>query len=207
MSVIYLPWNYAWILLSRVTGLDYTNIRDEAILELIALSQESALSELYDRYSRLIYSLAFNSLGDQDLAEEVTQDVFLRVWKKADTYRPDQGKVSLWLGSITRNRAIDVIRRLKSRPEGYAVPWALAESFDPPESVNVEKEVESSQQRQRVRLAITQLPEEQRQALAYAYFQGLTHREIANLLGEPLGTIKTRIRSAMQKLRQYLEDE
>lgn len=191
----------------RDNDLDYKNLEDEVLLKLIALSQENALSELYDRYSRLVYSMAMNSLGESSLAEEVTQDVFLRIWQKADTYLSGQSKVSTWIASITRHRAIDVIRRRKARPEGYLDPWATMEKLDFPEDMDVEEEVETAQQRQRVRQAIAQLPEEQRQALAYAYFQGYTHREIAELLNQPLGTVKTRIRMAMQKLRQYLEDE
>lgn len=183
------------------------NLEDEALLRLIIHSQENALSELYDRYSRLVYSLAMHALGDASLAEEVTQEVFLRVWQKADTYRPGHGKVSTWIASIARYRAIDLIRRRKARLEGYLDPWAAVEEIDLPENMDVEREVESSLQRQRVRRAIAQLPENQRQALAYAYFQGYSHSEIAELLGEPLGTVKTRIRMAMQKLRQFLEEE
>lgn len=183
------------------------NLDDESLLRLITQSQETALSELYDRYSRLVYSVAFNALGSPEQAEEVTQDVFLRVWEKAATYQPGQGKVVTWVASIARNRAIDMLRHLKVRPEGNLVEWAGEEAFDPPHSTNVEREVETSQSRQRVRQAIAQLPEAQRQVLAYAYFQGYSHSEIANLLDEPLGTVKTRVRLAMEKLRQILREE
>jgi len=186
---------------------DYAELDDGALLRLINNGQESALSELYDRYSRLVYSMAYNSLGEQALAEEITQDVFLRVWQKADTYRPGQGKVITWMASITRYRTIDVIRRRKIRPEGNLAPWAEASDLEQNNPINVESEVETHDLRWRVRQAINQLPDEQRLVLSYAYFQGYTHSQIAEIVNEPLGTVKTRIRLAMQKLRMYLHEE
>ena len=187
--------------------MDYKKLDDQSLIRLIARSQESALSELYDRYSRLVYSLALNAVGDPAIAEEITQEVFIRVWDHAGTYRVEKSKVVTWIASITRYRSIDVIRRRKVRPEGQSVSWDIESFAVETGSMNVEESVEVSQRRQRVRQAISMLPDEQRQALAYAYFQGYTHREIAEILGEPLGTVKTRIRLAMQKLRQLLEQE
>jgi len=186
---------------------DYKEFDDQLLIRLIARSQESALSELYDRYSRLIYSLALNAVGDPATAEEITQDVFIRIWDHAGTYQAEKSKVVTWIASITRYRSIDVIRRRKIRPESQSVSWEIEPSANEMNPINVEQTVEISQERRRVRQAISVLPEEQRQALAYAYFQGYTHREIAEVLGEPLGTVKTRIRLAMQKLRQLLEQE
>ena len=190
--------------------MDYKKFDDQSLIRLIARNQEGALSELYDRYSRLVYSMALNSLGDPAVAEEITQDVFIRIWDHADTYQAERSKVVTWIASMTRYRSIDVIRSQNVRPEGHSVPWDIGDidlSSHESDSVNIEQEVEISNKRQRVRQAISLLPEEQREALAYAYFQGYTHREIAEILGEPLGTIKTRIRLAMQKLRQLLELE
>ncbi len=187
--------------------MNYKQLDDQTLLRLIARSQDSALSELYDRYNRLVYSMALNAVGDGALAEEITQDVFVRIWEKAETYRAEQGKVITWMASITRYRAIDVIRRQKVRPEGNQTPWTEAVTADLPDSVDVEDEAELAQRRVRVHQAIAQLPAEQRQALAYAYFQGYSHREIAEALNEPVGTIKTRIRLAMQKLRLALSEE
>jgi RNA polymerase sigma-70 factor (ECF subfamily) len=186
---------------------DYKEFDDQSLIRLIARSQESALSELYDRYSRLVYSLALNAVGDPATAEEITQDVFIRIWDHAGTYQAEKSKVVTWIASITRYRSIDVIRRRKIRPESQSVSWEIEPSAIEMNPINVEETVEISQKRWRVRQAISMLPEEQRQALAYAYFQGYTHREIAEVLGEPLGTVKTRIRLAMQKLRQLLEQE
>lgn len=187
--------------------MDYKEIDDQSLIRLIARSQERALSELYDRFSRLVYSIALNAVGDPAIAEEITQDVFIRIWDHAGTYQAEKSKVVTWMASITRYRSIDVLRRQNVRPEGHSVPWEIEPSANEMSSINVEETVEISQIRRRVRQAISLLPEEQRQALAYAYFQGYTHREIAEALGEPLGTIKTRIRLAMQKLRQLLEQD
>ena len=187
--------------------MDYTILDDEALMRMISNAQELALGELYDRYSRLVYSVAYNALRSDSLAEEVTQEVFIRVWEKAHTYQAEQGKLATWLASIARNRSIDLIRRSKARPEGHLVDWAKSVSLDLPDSIDIEKQVEASQAQKRVRDALAHLPEEQRRPLALAYFLGYSHREIAQTLNEPLGTVKTRIRLAMQKLRQLLEYE
>ena len=187
--------------------MDYTRLNDEALLRLIVRSQEAALSELYDRYSRLVYSVALNTLGDSDRAEEVTQDVFERVWEKASTYSAEQGRVVNWLSSISRHRSIDFFRQTRSHHEELQITWQDAEEADLPDSQNVEWEVDLVQRQQRIRWAVAQLPAEQKQALGMAFFQGLSHPEIAAALGEPLGTIKTRIRLGMQKLRTLLQDE
>lgn len=180
---------------------------DEALLRLIVRAQDSALSELYDRYGRLVYSLAFNVTGEANDAEEVVQDVFLRVWNKADTYRAEQGKVATWLTGIARNRAIDVLRRRRSRPEGNRAEWATEELASLPNGTHIEREIETLQRQQRVRGALALLPAEQRVALHYAFLLGYSHSETAAALNEPLGTVKTRIRLAMQKLRQLLTDD
>lgn len=190
--------------------MDYKKLDDQSLMNLIARSQESALSELYDRYNRLVYSLAFNVVGDPAVAEEITQDVFIRIWDHAGVYQSERSKVITWVTSVTRHRSIDVLRSLKVRPEGHSVPWDIKDleaSRIESDSTNVEHEVEITQKRQLIRRAMSTLPEEQRQALAFAYFQGYSHREIAELTGEPLGTVKTRIRLAMRKLRQIFEQE
>ena len=178
-------------------------------MRLIAQARAEALSELYDRYSRLVFSLAFHTLGDAAMAEEVTQDVFFRVWEKAGSYRAEQAKVGTWLTSITRNRAIDMLRRREVRPEGHSLGWEeLAESNEPPSAGhNPEDLAAQALQGLRVRTAINQLPAEQQRALSLAFFGGYSHSEIAAQLGEPLGTVKTRIRMALQKLRNLLEEE
>jgi RNA polymerase sigma-70 factor (ECF subfamily) len=186
---------------------DYHKLDDNTLMRLMAGRREEALSELYDRYGRLVYSLCWNILGDQALAEEVTQDVFLRIWERADTYQASLGKVSTWLTSVARHRAIDVFRSRRKRPEGNLAGFAIDEALDIPAPEDVEEAAEGSRQRERVRRAMAQLPEAQRQALAYAYFLGYSHSQIAQALNEPLGTVKTRIRLAMQTLRKLLIEE
>jgi len=184
---------------------DYNKLNDEELLRLIAQAQENALGELYDRYSRLVYSMALNSVNEPALAEEITQDVFLRIWNKATTYQAEQGKVLTWIASITRYRSIDMLRRLKVRPEGNRATWAEEdEPFDIIDPIDIEEEVELNQRSENIRKAIAELPSDQCQALTLAFFKGYSHAEIAQILNEPLGTIKTRIRLAMQKLRQTL---
>ncbi len=187
--------------------MDYTRFDDPALLALIAQGHENAISELYDRYSRLVFSVALNALGDSARAEEVTQDVFLRVWEKAASYRSDMGRVATWLCSISRNRSIDLYRQSRARQEILQVSWEQGEDFDPPAPQNIENDFDVRQRQRLVRWAISQLSPEQKQALGLAYFQGLSHSEISQALGEPLGTIKTRIRLGMQKLKQILQGQ
>lgn len=187
--------------------MDYSTLNDEALIRLVARAHEGALSELYDRYSRLIFSLALNLVGDRATAEEVTLDVFTRVWERAETYRSEQAKVSTWLSSIARYRCIDVLRRRGSRPEQRSVGWAELSPGAMPSVEGPEGATELALQQERVRAALASLPQEQREPLALAYFQGYTHRQIAETLGQPLGTVKTRIRLAMQKLRDLLVEE
>ena len=187
--------------------MDYKKFDDESLIRLIARSQTEALGELYDRYNRLVFGMARNSVGDQALAEEITQDVFMRIWNKASTYQAEQGKVVNWIAGITRNRAIDVFRHQRSQLDGNNLSLEELPFFDPPDSSNVEQDVETKFKKQRIQQALFLLPKDQRDVLALAYFRGFTHEEAAEALGEPLGTVKTRIRLGMQKLRLLLEEE
>lgn len=189
--------------------MDYSKLDDVSLIRQIALARPDALSALYDRYSRLVFSLALHIVGEAEAAEEVTQDVFFRIWEKAEIYQAEQARVSTWMTSITRNRSIDLLRKRKVRPEGHSLGW---EEFQPdwePVSERSDPEALTADaiQNQRVRAAVASLPVEQQRALAMAFFEGYSHSEIAERLGEPLGTIKTRIRSGMQKLRSLLLEE
>ena len=187
--------------------MDYRKLDDNILMRLMAHRQEEALSELYDRYSRLVFSVALNVLVDTALAEEVTQDVFLRVWNKALTYNSELGRASTWLASVARNRAIDVLRSRRNRPEGNLAGFSIEDALDLPAPNNVEGEADRAYRQERVRQAMAQLPEAQRRALAYAYLMGYSHSQIAEALQEPLGTVKTRIRMAMQTMRDLLSEE
>ncbi len=181
---------------------------DEALLRRIARADPRALGELYDRYGRLVFSLAVRMVGEGESAEEITQDVFVQVWRRANTYRAELGRPLTWLVSIARHRAIDALRRRKARPpiqldglDSEDQPLKSADDQAPPMQAELE------QTRERVQRALDSLPEEQRSALLLAYFEGLSHRELAERLDQPLGTVKTRLRLGLQKLRQMLERE
>lgn len=198
--------------------LDYSTLDDQALLACIAgfyglppgdTALNEAVGALYDRYGRLVYSVALNVVGDAQTAEEITQDVFLRACEGAAGYRPGLARVSSWLASIARHRAIDELRRRSARADGSRIDWPEdvgeehAEGMpleDGPESV-----VEERLAGRRVRASVAGLPPDQRQAVWLAFFQGLTQDEIAQRLHQPLGTVKSRIRLAMHKLRGSLE--
>ncbi len=178
---------------------------DEDLIRRIIRAEPEAARALYDRYGRLVYSLAQQVVGDAAAAEEITQDVFLLVWEKADTYRVEKARVATWIARIARNRAIDVLRQQRSRDSRAKGAWEELKKAAEAPAPDPGERMETERLHARVREAVASLPAEQKAALTLAYFQGLTHQEIAAQLGEPLGTIKTRIRAAMQKLRGLLE--
>ena len=177
---------------------------DQQLIQRVTGGDADAVRILYARYGRLVYGLAMSVTGDASASEEICQDVFLRVWEKSATYRADRGKVVTWIARIARNRAIDSLRSRRIREANAAPepeePGAIAaeRGSDPAEMLwqRVRDEV--------VREALATLTPEQRRVLTLAFFKGLSHRQIADHLGEPLGTVKTRIRDAMLKLRARL---
>lgn len=186
---------------------DYATYDDEKLIRLIAQLQTEALDQLYDRYNHPIFSLALMIVGDRPTAEEITLDVFMRVWQKAGSYRADQARVSTWLTHIARHHAIDVLRRRAVRPDQYALSLDEITPAVPFPAQDPGELAEHSLRRERIRAAIAQLPADQKQALTLAYFGGYTQTQIAEVLKQPLGTIKTRLRLALQKLRDFLRDE
>jgi RNA polymerase sigma-70 factor (ECF subfamily) len=184
---------------------------DEALIAQVKAGDETALGELYRRYNRLVFSLALHMCGNRATAEEITLDVFTRVWRKADSYRPEKAQLSTWLTAMARYRAIDYLRRENARPQLHDAPLEDALFLDgsTPAAARRRPEDTTSRhlRRERVREALAQLPPEQQQVLALAYFQGLSHREMADLLELPLGTVKTRLRLALKKLRFDLREE
>ncbi|MGA7672885.1 MAG: sigma-70 family RNA polymerase sigma factor [Nitrolancea sp.] len=174
---------------------------DGAVLESIAKSDPDALVMLYDRYGRLAFGLAYRILGDAATAEEVVQDAFMNVWRKAESFDAERGNIRTWLLSIVRNRAIDQLRGRYGRQRDEI-------DFDKLEPVlsgqDLWTEVVRGLRAEAVRGAIIDLPDEQRSAIELAYFEGLTHREIAEKTGIPLGTIKSRLRLGLRKLHETL---
>ncbi len=175
---------------------------DSALVALVARRDANALSELYDRYSRLVYSLALRVVGERNLAEEIVLDSFYSVWRAAGSFVEERGRFVGWLMSVARHRAIDELRRLKVRPEGTAVE--LDDSLKTSQLDGPEEMVDMLRQREVVREVLSHLPEPQRKALELAYFGGLTQQEIAVKTSTPLGTVKTRIRLGLLKMRDEL---
>jgi RNA polymerase sigma-70 factor (ECF subfamily) len=175
-------------------------IADPELLARMRRGDDAALETLYARYGGLIYTLALRIVGDRELAREVVQDTFLRSWDSRETYDPRRGRVPWWLMGIARNRAIDLLRsrshRARVRERTALLPELPAVlAMDPADAVAARRAVLD---------ALRQLSEGQRMAIELAYYGGLTQTEIADELGEPLGTIKSRTREAMERLRGLL---
>ncbi len=149
---------------------------------------------LFDRYSKVVYSVALRVLRDTASAEDVLQEIFMQVWRSPGSFLETKGSLGGWLAVVARNRSIDTLRR--RRPTDPVEEISLASSF------NLAEEAERNNMMERARSVIVQLPVEQRKTLEMAFFDGLTHTEIAAMTGDPLGTVKTRIRSALLTLRK-----
>lgn len=173
---------------------------DAENLRAVARGDESALSSLYDSYSRILFRLILRILNDREEAEDVLQEVFLQVWRRAADYDERRGRPFTWLVTLARSRAIDRLRALGSRQR--AVTESAREVSE--EVSDAARDAFKSEQGEIVRRALAELPEEQRRALVLAYFEGLSQSEIAVRLGAPLGTVKTRMRSGLMKLRELL---
>ena len=158
--------------------------------------REAAMAQLYDRYSSIVYSVALRVLGDTGAAEDVLQDIFMQLWRKPDSFDANRGSLAAWLAVIARHRAIDALR--KRKPETNVTEVVIALDFD------LEEEAGRRMAIEKVRSALAGMPAEQRMAVELAFFEGLTHSEVAAKTGEPLGTVKTRIRSALQALRKAM---
>lgn len=188
---------------SRSTYGDDSRPMDEAVIRQIAGGDHAALGALYDLHGRVVYTLALRIVGDAAEAEEVVQDVFLQVWRGAAQYDKGRATVTGWLLMMARSRAIDRVRAREARPRG-AVTGELAMANLADSGVGQETRAISSEAADRVRSALQDLPSAMRAAIELAYYEGLTQSAIAERLGEPLGTVKTRMRAALQKLRSAL---
>ena len=186
---------------------DYTTLKDESLIRLIAEGDEAALEALYERHIRLLFSISVHLVGSQLAAEEIVLDVFVRVWENAATYQPDRAQVTTWLTTITRYRAIDYLRRQGRRPESDSISWDALPVKPQRVQNSPEQLAGDALRRKRIREALQQIPDEQRRVLLLAYFGGLTQQEISDRLELPLGTVKTRIRLGLQKLRFLLRAE
>src|SRR5580704_13217858 len=169
---------------------------EASLVEAIRSGEESAMAALYDRYSSLVYAVALRVLGDTGAAEDVLQEVFMQLWRNPAAFDSSRGNLGAWLGVITRNRAIDGLRR--RRPETDIADVVV--SVEP----DMAGDAERARAMETVRGALGGMSAPQRSALEMAYFEGLTHTEIATKTGEPLGTVKTRIRTGLLTLRRVL---
>lgn len=177
-------------------------VEDASLVVRVAEGDATALESLYQRYGRVTYSLARRILADDQLAQDVVQEVFLTVWRDAIKFDSSRGQVSTWVLTMTHHKAVDSVRReenLRKRRE----PADVLEFHD--SGVSVDEDVWSGMRRDRVREALVQLPDVQREALGLAYFGGYTQREIAKLTDTPLGTVKTRMLAGMRRMRGSLE--
>jgi RNA polymerase sigma-70 factor (ECF subfamily) len=194
----------SWLLTPAVPlNPEQAPITDAELLRQIAGGDEVALASLYDRYKSILFSLILRILHSQSEAEDILQDVFIQVWNKASDFDETRGRPFTWLVTLSRSRSIDRLRQLSSRER-----TATEATRDAPEEwTDAETEAIKSEQSAVVRSALAELPEEQRRTLLLAYFEGLTQTEIAARLNAPLGTVKTRMRSGMIKLRELLGDK
>ncbi len=175
-----------------------------ALLDRLAGGDESALAELYDQTSPRVFGLALGILRDRDSAEEATLDTYLSVWSRAATYEPARGSPMAWILTIARSKAIDLLRSRARRGEKHRALETLASLEGPPPTP--EAAVVHTERCAQVRAALGSLPREQRVAIQTAYFGGLSHSEVAAALGEPLGTVKSRIRLGLSSLRRALAE-
>jgi len=186
----------------------YREMSDEELMQRLVLRDLEAFRALYSRYSSLVYSAALRVVRDAQIAEDMVQEIFLRLWRKPESYTAQRGKFATWLTSVTRNRAVDEVRSRGRRfRHETASPEEAERELPGPETDNPALTAELADQRRLILTALSRLPAEQRQTIELAYFGGLTQQEIAERLGQPLGTVKTRIRLGMQKLRAALTPE
>lgn len=186
----------------------HTKLDDEELMQRLVYRDLWAFRALYDRYGNLVYSAALRVLRDPQVAEDMVQEIFLRIWRKPDSYVAQRGRFATWLTSVTRNRAVDEIRSRGRRfRHETASPEEQERELPAPETNDPALMAELADQRRLILAALAQIPAEQRQIIELAYFGGLTQQEIAERLSQPLGTVKTRIRLGMQKLRVALTPE
>jgi len=179
---------------------ELAHLSDEAVVALVARSDEVALGELYDRYRRVAYGLALRILRDEALAEDAMQEAFLAIWRGAGRFVPERGKAGTWVLTLVHRRAVDLVRREERR---------RAEPLPETEEIGGESSAADDAwlrlERERVQTALSRLPDPQREAIELAYYGGFTQSELAERLGEPLGTIKSRMFAGLARMRELLE--
>ena len=183
---------------------NFDELSDEALINAIAEGAEWAMEPLYERYNRVLYSLAYRMVADHQVAEDLLQDAFLSVWRRATSYSPQSGSVRSWLVSIVHHRTIDYLRAVRRRSILKEATWEEVEQDERTAFPDVWDEAWRSVQSAQVRAALMNIPTEQRMVIELAYFQGWTHSEIAAGCEIPLGTVKARMRLGLSRLRGLL---
>ena len=179
---------------------DLAHLSDEALVALVARSDESALAELYDRVGGTAYGLAHRILRDEALAEDAVQEAFLALWRTAGSFIPERAKASTWILTLVHRRAVDLVRREQRRRT------ESIEGAPEPAVGSAEEAAWLRLDRERVQSALARLPDQQREAIELAYYGGYTQSELAERLGQPLGTIKSRMFSGLTRLRELLDE-
>jgi RNA polymerase sigma-70 factor, ECF subfamily len=185
----------------RLMSRSFAHLSDEAVVALVARSDQTALAELYDRFGRVAYGVALRVLRDEKLAEDAVQEGFLAAWRNADRFMPERAKASTWLLTFVHRRAVDLVRREDRRRAD-----ALTEDIEQASSGSAEEDAWLRFERERVQAALKQLPDQQREALELAYYGGFSQSELAERLGQPIGTIKSRMFTGLARLRELLAD-
>jgi RNA polymerase sigma-70 factor (ECF subfamily) len=170
---------------------------DQLLMERVRSNDQMAMAEVFDRYGGLVYSVALRVLKEPDQAEDVMQEIFFQLWKGAGSYTETRGSLGAWLAVVARNRAIDSLRRKK--------PTDSVDEVVLPAKTDLSSETERNLMIEKVRAVMTELPAEQQRLVQLAFFEGMSHTEIAASTGDALGTVKTRIRSALMSLRKGVQ--
>ncbi|HET6601638.1 MAG TPA: sigma-70 family RNA polymerase sigma factor [Gaiella sp.] len=187
----------------QTVGRSHAHLSDEALVALVARGDETALGELYDRVGRVAFGIAYRVVRDEQLAEDAVQEGFLGVWRSAATFRAERAKASTWIITLVHRRAVDIVRRRERRP---AEPLDTERSEVPDPAGSAEDEAWLGFERERVLAALGALPDAQREALELAYYGGYSQSELAERLGVPLGTIKSRMFAGLARLRELLDE-
>jgi RNA polymerase sigma-70 factor (ECF subfamily) len=185
----------------RPMARSFAHLSDEAVVALVARSDQEALAELYDRFGRVAYGLALRVLRDEKLAEDAVQEAFLAAWRNADRFMPERAKASTWLLTFVHRRAVDFVRREERR---RAEP--LTQTTEASPAGSAEEDAWLRFERERVQSALRRLPDQQREAIELAYYGGFSQSELAERLGQPVGTIKSRMFTGLARLRELLAE-
>jgi len=185
---------------AKTRGRQYLMLADEELIPLVNNDEPEAFATLYERHSRAAFSLAYRMMGERQAAEDLTQEAFIKVWRRASSYRAQKASVRTWILSIVHNRGIDQLRSHASRRRTQDKIEAAAPTSEPSEAF---AQTWRNTQAEQVREALSTLPKEQLKILELAYFSGYTHVEIAELVGLPLGTVKGRMRLGLKKMKGY----